>query len=148
MGPNECLTVLFFTVPQLGESLDSESFYDHTECPRCHSVISLKYRNKNKDNENNDENKCHSASCKSRRGLSSREQALPNKQLDDAASLVSQSESRFDTHKHLTPIPERVAPKKYMKKGKLYRSVDDGVDWSDLNEKIGDWFEAAKTPGR
>ena len=62
---------------------------------------------------------------------------------ESVLSFASRSESRS----------ESVKPKKYLKKGKLYRSVshvsakEENVDWNDLNVKIEDWFQGAKTPG-
>lgn len=31
---------------------------------------------------------------------------------------------------------------------KLAAAKNDGVDWTDLGDKIEDWFEVAKTPGK
>ena len=66
--------------------------------------------------------------------------------FNDAASVVSCN----DCTKNKTLIPERTnSPQKtHIKKGKLYRSVDPNVDWTDLNDKIEEWFEYAKTPGK
>jgi hypothetical protein len=121
-------------VPTLSESVDIQRNGDHAECPRCHSVITVKLVNKNEE--------ARAASpVKSRCQHSAAESTL---------SLMTQSEAKFESRNAETP--RKQTPKKYLKKGKLIRSVSqatnkDNVDWSDLNVKIDDWFQGAKTPG-
>ena len=117
-------------MPTLSESVDIQKNGDHAECPRCHSVITVKLVNKNEESR-------AASSVKSRCQHS-------------ALSLMTQSEAKFESRNSETPRQQ--TPKKYLKKGKLYRSVShvpdkDNVDWSDLNVKIDDWFQGAKTPG-
>lgn len=124
---------LFLLVPGLLDSnVDKESFVDHTECPRCHSVITVRPK-----------------PSKSPKG-------------NDAASRVSRSRSSVSAMSHISkacddcedakPQPNRSAsPSKRrsnnIKKNNIYKSHDPNLAWNDLGEKIEGWFESAKTPG-
>ena len=128
-------------MPNLNEIVDIEKNGDHAECPRCHSVITVKLtKNLNDDMEG------RSSVLSSRNSSKCQRSRSQSRQVESALSILTESEPR-----KASPL-KRSQSQKYLKNGKLYRSADlnaekEDVDWNELNLKIEDWFQGAKTPG-
>ena len=52
-------------------------------------------------------------------------------------------------HHHNRQSARSVSPRRHShsKRGKQNKTFDPNVDWTDLGDRIEDWFETAKTPG-
>jgi len=120
-------------LPGLLESnVDKESYVDHTECPRCHSVISIRP----KHNKSPKGNERLSKISRSRSSVSAMSHLSKNcEECGDAKKQLNRSPSPSKKHSNRS------------RTSNMFKSHDPNLDWKDLGDKIEGWFDSAKTPG-